>query len=663
MRDATHPRLLGAMALLAALTAVATDATAQCNGTCENPIDIVLTPVGIPGNRVATYQILSLDSDRCGVDNYDTPGSDGHDVVMRFEAPFTGRATIDTCGFATYDTKLTAVEGGSCCGCEVAYNDDFCGLQSRIRFAVVAGKRYNVILDGYGGGTGLADVSFHLDEGSGPGRLWFLEDSNSNGLHELDPLSGAVMSSRPSGVLGATCGLAPSNYEARLYGSVPFGLTHISTFGGGVTTHGSEGIEGLAFDYHSSNLFAAINGNFLRIHPVTGANIQSLPAPGDDVEGLAYDSGRQIYGIGSNNDVLMAYDIPTMSWRTIGSLGFGVDDCGLAYDPVSRRLFLKSQGDTFLYRVDPDTAQPTLIGDTGITRGGGLAFAFATPGGLFFSEDNRFDGLHQLDRLTAHAFHVGESGVTSSTVGLAPTPSSNMLYGSSPWGLVHTLSDGTGSAFVGGETMEGMAFDPFAGEIYGSLNNNFFTVDRGTGSRIATLPPMGFDTEALAYDGHDAVYAVDATNGWLMVYAISTASWHQVIPLGISAHGCGLAFEPFTRSLYLKCMNDPTLYVIDTRFAAKVRAIGDTGINAGGGLAFAFGDFEQCTLCGDCDGNDTGPDILDALTAAQIGVGLVSPSMTQTMCCDTNSSGSVDVIDALQMAQVGAGFPVLVDCP
>ena len=69
------------------------------------------------------------------------------------------------------------------------------------------------------------------------------------------------------------------------------------------------------------------------------------------------------------------------------------------------------------------------------------------------------------------------------------------------------------------------------------------------------------------------------------------------------------------------------------------------------------------TVCGDCDGNGSGPDILDALTAAQIAAGLIMPSMTQQGCCDTNSSGSVDVLDALTMAQGAAGLMVTLTCP
>jgi len=68
-------------------------------------------------------------------------------------------------------------------------------------------------------------------------------------------------------------------------------------------------------------------------------------------------------------------------------------------------------------------------------------------------------------------------------------------------------------------------------------------------------------------------------------------------------------------------------------------------------------------ICGDCNLGGTGPDILDALTAAQIAVGLTMPSVVQEACCDVNSSMGVDVVDALLMAQSSAGLPAVLVCP
>ena len=67
-------------------------------------------------------------------------------------------------------------------------------------------------------------------------------------------------------------------------------------------------------------------------------------------------------------------------------------------------------------------------------------------------------------------------------------------------------------------------------------------------------------------------------------------------------------------------------------------------------------------ICGDCDQNAAGPDILDALTAAQIAAGLLQPTPLQVACCDVNASTAVDILDALSIAQSAAGLTVTLTC-
>ncbi|MEM7248766.1 MAG: hypothetical protein AAF533_25775 [Acidobacteriota bacterium] len=69
-----------------------------------------------------------------------------------------------------------------------------------------------------------------------------------------------------------------------------------------------------------------------------------------------------------------------------------------------------------------------------------------------------------------------------------------------------------------------------------------------------------------------------------------------------------------------------------------------------------------CTLgglvCGDCDQNGMGPNILDALVAAQISVGLITPSCVQHSACDVATPYDVvNILDALTIARTAAVLP------
>ena len=65
---------------------------------------------------------------------------------------------------------------------------------------------------------------------------------------------------------------------------------------------------------------------------------------------------------------------------------------------------------------------------------------------------------------------------------------------------------------------------------------------------------------------------------------------------------------------------------------------------------------------GRCDLNGVGPDILDALTSAQMAAGILTPSAMQQLCCDVDASTTLTILDALVMAQSAAGLMVTLTC-
>ncbi|MCK6457411.1 MAG: PEP-CTERM sorting domain-containing protein [Phycisphaerae bacterium] len=217
-----------------------------------------------------------------------------------------------------------------------------------------------------------------------PGTLYFSEDSNGNGLYQLNQFTGQAMHLGLSGVTSHTVGLSESGNPGLLYGSTWTDLVHTNANGSGannvgtITGQGEFGAEGMAYDPTTGVLYGAINGAFFTINPANGQinTILAAPPGGADIEGLAYGRGR-IYGLAGFAGPmgnLYEYSIGLNAWSLIGFSGIRFNLPGLAYDPFRDVLYAKGSQDTNLYALSPDTAAATLIGDTGLVSGGGLAF-------------------------------------------------------------------------------------------------------------------------------------------------------------------------------------------------------------------------------------------------------------------------------------------------
>lgn len=215
------------------------------------------------------------------------------------------------------------------------------------------------------------------------GTLYFSQDRNSNGLYTIDTGTGAaaLCGNGETGVTSATVGLSPGDNpgtgcSGNLFGSKPFGFQEIRGDGSGASSVGSMGIEGMAYDALRGTIYGAINGSFFTVNRFTGAAVLSLPAPGSDVEGLAWDRAGGIFGLDTAG-VLKFFDIALNNWSVLGATGivngnFGV---GLAYDVVNDLLYAMSDENSFLYSIAPQTLAVTRIGDTGLNpHGGGLAY-------------------------------------------------------------------------------------------------------------------------------------------------------------------------------------------------------------------------------------------------------------------------------------------------
>ena len=137
-----------------------------CPGSCADPQPVQLFVTGSPGSRTATAT-ATADTTACQMDDHTLPcGAGGWDVTLEIRAPFSGTATVDTCAGSTFDTLLAALDG-HCVSAALACDDDTCGSGSQISFAVSCGHTYTVVVDGAGGTSGTANLTFNLVE-AGP---------------------------------------------------------------------------------------------------------------------------------------------------------------------------------------------------------------------------------------------------------------------------------------------------------------------------------------------------------------------------------------------------------------------------------------------------------------------------------------------------------------
>ena len=227
-----------------------------------------------------------------------------------------------------------------------------------------------LVASGCGGGGGGSSTT---------GGLYMVEDNNENGLYRLDTTTGVATPLGTSGTSSGTDGLTETGNANELVGSVFRPFVRIATNGSSATEFGtSEGAEGLAYDPNTGTYYAVLNADVFTFDPTTGDRIATLSAAPDDVEGLTYGGPGILYGLvsnsGSTDGDLYRYTIATDEWQLIANCGVAFIDCGLAYDPAAGILYAKGSQDENLYRLDPVTAAATVVGPTGVTGGGGLAF-------------------------------------------------------------------------------------------------------------------------------------------------------------------------------------------------------------------------------------------------------------------------------------------------
>ena len=185
---------------------------------------------------------------------------------------------------------------------------------------------------------------------------------------------------------------------------------------------------------------------------------------------------------------------------------------------------------------------------------------------------------------------MGVSGVDGLSVGLAYDRLNDLLYGSSPKDLLEIDRDGSSYNNIGGGVgVEGLTYDPIRDVLYAVTDGDLFTLNRSDGLIIDNLAGAGFDAEGLAVDTRTGMVYAIGNSTLLKSYDPDTDTWTTVGDTGLNWDSGGLAYDPQRKRLYACGTNQGTvLYRINPN-TAVAEAIGDSGVQLEGGLAFASG--------------------------------------------------------------------------
>jgi outer membrane protein assembly factor BamB len=198
-----------------------------------------------------------------------------------------------------------------------------------------------------------------------------LGSNAADNMYSIDAATGVATLIGPSGFNSGGKGLAYDPQDDVIY-AIGTNLTDLYTVdrvsgawtlvGGGFDT---PTWAALTFNANNNTLYGADQTpqELFSINPLTGVRT-TIGAISQIVSGLAHDAANDIlFGVG-NDDVLYNIDMSNGNLTTIGALGVGVSNVGLAFDYDNNELYMNSAA--MLYKLNVNTGAATLIGANGI---------------------------------------------------------------------------------------------------------------------------------------------------------------------------------------------------------------------------------------------------------------------------------------------------------
>jgi hypothetical protein len=387
----------------------------------------------------------------------------------------------------------------------------------------------------------------------------------------------------------------------------------------------------------------------VRSYDLMGSFLGTLASPVDNLRGIAI-SGGVLYCTGGNNDYVPIFDVASGA-----PLGDFIPSGRGGLDSPFDILF-RSSGDVLVTSINSDEILRYDLA-------GAFLGVFAT--NILFGEqlfETRSGNILVADfsrnaviELTAAGAEIASLGGVPGVRGAYELPNGNVLTTNGTG--VHELDRVTGAlvnTHLGGISARFIELVNLGPPIPAPTCTLAGPMMVASGDITLTL-----DADSMNSMSVDVVFehSTDGGTSW------STSTAAMGSPLANPALGVPLGISTFVWDSAADAVGAMMLQP-----GVIVRATVDDGVAPMTGecetTPFDVDNSALCQgICGDCDLDMAGPNILDALVGAQIAAGILIASQAQQGCCDVDASGQVTILDALVIAQGAAGLMVTMTCP
>jgi hypothetical protein len=310
-------------------------------------------------------------------------------------APNAGNATFSLCG-SGYDTVLSLLDG--CGGNELVCNDDFCGLQSSIQYAVGAQQVIFIRVSGFLDDTGAGTLTITAPVPP-PQGVWNEAIDGGGDAGELTSDAQVVTGNGPLPQIVGTLNADTDTYKIRICDVGGFGATLVNNalFDTQLFLFDANGMGVTSDDDSQGTLQSTLTAQFITAEGDYYLSISGYNRDPDSEAGLIWNStpfnverapdgpgagGALIAWEGFGGSGQYAIDLTgachsSACQRCVADFddgsGLGHPDCGVTLDDLLYYLAIYGEGNV---RADVDNGTFTGTQDGGVTLDDLLYFLF-----------------------------------------------------------------------------------------------------------------------------------------------------------------------------------------------------------------------------------------------------------------------------------------------